>query len=423
MLNMNLSTIIPEEFGHTTVSSDNGTNGTGHADHNGGHPLMEEQLAFLIFLLVVTTIGNSIVLVAVSLAKNRSRMTFFIMHLAIADLLVGLVSLMPDLIWRLAGQFYGGEVLCKIVKFSQCLVTYGSTFVLVALSIDRLDAIARPLGFSTSKARNRVLVTTAWLIAAVFSIPAAVLFKTDQCMINLPTIDDWKIYVTIIAFAVFIIPAIIIAFCYGIMVYIIVSKNSALMATMKKKHERKPLYYRPELKNQRKKVSSVQHDSRASSRGIIPQAKIRTIKMTFVIILVFIMCWSPYFLWNLLQVYGHIKSNHTNMLITVFVQSLAPLNSAINPVIYGVFSTRICRQLRRFKAVKVICDIFPFCADQTRMPSDHSTMVTDNTFTFRRQIISPSRSIYNQGESFQMETCDLIASVLPDKKQPAIIRN
>lgn len=40
-----------------------------------------------------------------------------------------------------------------------------------------------------------------------------------------------------------------------------------------------------ELKNQRKQVSSVQHDSRASSRGIIPQAKIRTIKMTFVIIL------------------------------------------------------------------------------------------------------------------------------------------
>lgn len=37
---MNLSTIIPEEFGHTTVSPDNGTNGTGHADHNGDYPLM-----------------------------------------------------------------------------------------------------------------------------------------------------------------------------------------------------------------------------------------------------------------------------------------------------------------------------------------------------------------------------------------------
>jgi hypothetical protein len=44
----------------------------------------EEQLAFLVFLLIVTVIGNSIVLVAVSVAKHRSRMTFFIMHLAIA---------------------------------------------------------------------------------------------------------------------------------------------------------------------------------------------------------------------------------------------------------------------------------------------------------------------------------------------------
>ena len=37
---MNLSTIIPEEFGHTTVMPDNGTNGTEHTDHNRGHPLM-----------------------------------------------------------------------------------------------------------------------------------------------------------------------------------------------------------------------------------------------------------------------------------------------------------------------------------------------------------------------------------------------
>jgi hypothetical protein len=44
----------------------------------------EEQLAFLVFLLIVTVIGNSVVLVAVSVAKHRSRMTFFIMHLAIA---------------------------------------------------------------------------------------------------------------------------------------------------------------------------------------------------------------------------------------------------------------------------------------------------------------------------------------------------
>ena len=43
---------------------------------------------------------------------------------------------------------------------------------------------------------------------------------------------------------------------------------------------------------------------RASSRGLIPKAKVKTIKMTFVIISVFILCWSPYIVFDLLQVYG-----------------------------------------------------------------------------------------------------------------------
>ena len=53
----------------------------------------------------------------------------------------------------------------------------------------------------------------------------------------------FQVYLTLITFAVFIIPAIIIAFCYGILVYIIVSKNSALKATVNRKQDRKPLYY------------------------------------------------------------------------------------------------------------------------------------------------------------------------------------
>ena len=61
---------------------------------------------------------------------------------------------------------------------------------------------------------------------------------------------------------------------------------------------------------------------------------------------VFILCWSPFFVWNLLTVYHVIKIDQTNIAISAFIQSLAPLNSAANPVIYGVFSTRICRQLR-----------------------------------------------------------------------------
>ena len=41
---------------------------------------------------------------------------------------------------------------------------------------------------------------------------------------------------------------------------------------------------------------------RASSRGLIPKAKVKTVKMTFVIIFVFILCWGPYIGFDLLQV-------------------------------------------------------------------------------------------------------------------------
>ncbi|XP_018335097.1 cardioacceleratory peptide receptor-like, partial [Agrilus planipennis] len=84
---------------------------------------------------------------------------------------------------------------------------------------------------------------------------------------------------------------------------------------------------------------------RASSRGIIPRAKIKTVKMTFVIVFVFVLCWSPYIVFDLLQVYEYIPRTQTNVAIATLIQSLAPLNSAANPVIYCLFSTHICRHI------------------------------------------------------------------------------
>jgi len=77
---------------------------------------------------------------------------------------------------------------------------------------------------------------------------------------------------------------------------------------------------------------------RTSSRGLIPKAKVKTIKMTFVIIFVFVLCWSPYIVFDLLQVFGLIPSSSSSAAVATFIQSLAPLNSAANPLIYCLFS-------------------------------------------------------------------------------------
>lgn len=66
------------------------------------------------------------------------------------DLLVGFISVLTDIVWRTTVTWHAGNAACKLVRFVQAIVTYSSTYVLVALSIDRYDAITRPMNFSGS---------------------------------------------------------------------------------------------------------------------------------------------------------------------------------------------------------------------------------------------------------------------------------
>lgn len=68
--------------------------------------------------------------------------------------------------------------------------------------------------------------------------------------------------------------------------------------------------------------------------------------MTIVIVIVFVICWSPYIVFDLLQVFDKIPRTQTNIAVATLIQSLAPLNSAANPLIYCLFSTQVCRTLR-----------------------------------------------------------------------------
>ncbi|KAL1116575.1 hypothetical protein AAG570_005047 [Ranatra chinensis] len=112
---------------------------------------MTEQLAVLWTLFLLIVLGNTAVLLALAFNKNRkSRMNYFIMQLAVADLCVGLISVLTDIVWRITITWHAGNFACKIIRYLQAVVTYSSTYVLVALSIDRYDAIKHPMKFSGS---------------------------------------------------------------------------------------------------------------------------------------------------------------------------------------------------------------------------------------------------------------------------------
>ena len=181
-------------------------------------------------------------------------------------------------------------------------MTFSSNYVLVAMSIDRCDAITHPMNFSGSWKRARILVAVAWLLSAIFSSPILFIMEITetpsfgtQCW-NPFLPWQWKIYITLISIVLFFIPAILISSCYSIIVFTIWKKGRAMQTTANAAANSSGVNATSGAGEQE------QESRRASSRGLIPKAKVKTVKMTFVIIFVFILCWSPYMVFDLLQV-------------------------------------------------------------------------------------------------------------------------
>nr|XP_016938430.1 cardioacceleratory peptide receptor [Drosophila suzukii] len=310
----------------------------GEVDNLNSFYFYETQQFIMLWILFFTIVlGNSAVLFVMFINKNRkSRMNFFIKQLALADLSVGLLNVLTDIVWRSTVAWRAGNLACKVIRFSQAVVTYSSTYVLVAMSIDRYDAIRHPMNFSKSWKRGRQLVGGAWLLAAFFSIPMLFLYEekliqgSPQCWIDLGSPEAWRWYMCLVSVCLFVGPALIISACYAIIVKTIWANGSIFLPT-----ERGATPAR-----------------RASSRGIIPRAKVKTVKMTLTIVFVFIICWSPYIIFDLLQVFDQIPHSQANIALASFVQSLAPLNSAANPLIYCLFSSQVFRTLSRFPPFK-----------------------------------------------------------------------
>jgi len=159
---------------------------------------------------------------------------------------------------------------------------------------------------------------------------------------------------TLVAISLFVIPAICIAACYFVIVITIWKKGKVMVPPS----VTQSLLPRVPLTEARRRKIALDNDPdcrRASSRGLIPKAKVKTIKMTFVIVFVFILCWSPYILFDLLQVYQLIPNNQTSQAVATFIQSLAPLNSAANPIIYCMFSANLGKYISNLWCSKHFC--------------------------------------------------------------------
>lgn len=90
-------------------------------------------------------------------------------------------------------------------------------------------------------------------------------------------------------------------------------------------------------------VSDTSPDSlqlRRSGAGNIGKAKIQTIKMTFVIIITFIVCWTPYYVISLWYWFFKLSASQLDLRVQRILLTFAVSNSCFNPIVYGYFSVK-----------------------------------------------------------------------------------
>uniref|UniRef100_A0A668U2Y6 Vasopressin V2 receptor n=1 Tax=Oreochromis aureus TaxID=47969 RepID=A0A668U2Y6_OREAU len=305
--------------------------------------LARAEIAVLAVVLALTTLGNSFVLwVLLRRRKHNAPMHIFMVNLCVADLVVAFFQVLPQLIWDITERFQGPDLLCRSVKYLQIVGMFASSYMIVAMTVDRHHAICCPLqayrGGAVSRWNTPVMV--AWGLALVLSIPQVFIFSRSEvapgefeCWGHFAELWGLKAYVTWMTVAVFLLPALIITICQ-IRIFREIHNNIYLNSDCQEPYTNSPrcsLDYAPPHRP-------------ATPPPSITKAMSKTVRMTLVIVLVYTICWSPFFIVQLWAAWDPDPPDQ-GVAFTILML-LASLNSCTNPWIYTAFSSSVSRELQ-----------------------------------------------------------------------------
>lgn len=158
------------------------------------YPLPQRSLEEEIFEIVVGCVlpffgltGNGLVCYVISRSRStRSSMYFFLVQLAIADILVCSVSIPFTLMTthRTPLLLIQDKISCKIVRFVQYLLPPASVNILTATAADRFIHICYPLRFLNQGRKIKFLAIFAWLYAVILTLPVLHLISTRPVEFN-----------------------------------------------------------------------------------------------------------------------------------------------------------------------------------------------------------------------------------------------
>ncbi|KAK0150456.1 Melanopsin-A [Merluccius polli] len=289
----------------------------------------------VVLLIGITgVIGNALVIYAFTKSRSlRTPANMFILNLAAADLLMCVTQTPTFFITSLHRRWIFGEKACEVYAFCGALFGICSMLTLTVIAADRYFVITRPLASIGVLSRRRagLVLLGAWLYSLAWSLPPFFGWSAyvpegllTSCSWDYMTFSpSVRAYTMLLFIFVFFIPLFIIIYCYVFIFRAIRSTNKA--------------------------VSRVNGScsSRDSSRGFQRlQNEWKTAKIALVVILLYVLSWSPYSGVALTAFAGYAD------MVTPYMNSvpavIAKASAIHNPIIYAITHPKYRLALARY---------------------------------------------------------------------------
>ncbi|KAH8264134.1 hypothetical protein KR038_003335 [Drosophila bunnanda] len=310
------------------------------------------------FIILAAILGNMLVIVSVMRHRKLRIITnYFVVSLAVADMLVALCAMTFNASVMISGKWMFGSVMCDMWNSFDVYFSTASIMHLCCISVDRYYAIVQPLDYPLIMTQRRVyiMLLMVWLSPALLSfLPICTGWYTTtenyKYLKSNPHICEFKVnkaYAIVSSSMSFWIPGIVMLSMY----YRIYQEadrqerlvyRSKVVSLLLEKHLQisqipKP---RPSIQVEQSTITTMRRERKAArTLGIIMSA--------------FLICWLPFFLWYIVS--SLCDSCITPRLLVGILFWIGYFNSALNPIIYAYFN-------RDFRAAfkKTLKSLFPY---------------------------------------------------------------
>ncbi|XP_016934992.3 gonadotropin-releasing hormone receptor isoform X2 [Drosophila suzukii] len=268
------------------------------------------------------------------ISRRNSRHTWsaiysLMFHLSIADVLVTWFCIIGEAAWCYTVQWLANELTCKLVKLFQMFSLYLSTYVLVLIGVDRWIAVKYPMKSLNMAKRCHRLLGGTYILSLVLSLPQFFIFHVArgpfveefyQCVTHGFYTADWQeqMYATFTLVFTFLLPLCILFGTY--------------MSTFRTISSSEKMFQGSKMAN----YTTAKLPTQTNRQRLIHKAKMKSLRISVVIIIAFLICWTPYYVMMIMFMFlNPDKRLGDDLQDAIFFFGMS--NSLVNPLIYGAF--------------------------------------------------------------------------------------